>query len=109
MAAIVASKDDPDATNVKTRRAGVAGRLPGGEALGEGLQVDRAAAVRPLADLVDAVMRFDREQHAAARDLKDLRSGDDRTSDRSRREMAHIDFTADGHPARRQMRRRSRR
>src|SRR5208282_6137658 len=35
-------------------------------ALAEALEVDRAAAVGALADLADPVMRFDREQHAAA-------------------------------------------
>jgi hypothetical protein len=76
-------------------RAAVAAALLHGEAL----QVDRAAAVSPLADLAYTVMRFDREQHAATGDFHDSGVGDDRTSNRSRREMAHIhaiELGADG-------------
>jgi hypothetical protein len=70
-----------------------------GEAPGEALEVDRAPAVRPLADLPDAVMGFHREQHGAAGNFDDAGRRNDGAPDGRRREMAHIDFAADGRPA----------
>jgi len=76
-----------------------------GEAPGEALEVDRAPAVRPLADLPDAVMGFHSEQHGAAGNFNDAGRRNDRAPDGRRREMAHIDFAADSRPAGWQMRR----
>ena len=64
-------------------------------ALGEGVEIDRAAPVRSLADLALAVVRLDREQDAAAIDFEDARGRHDRATDRRRREMADIDLASD--------------
>jgi len=63
-----------------------------------------SAAVAARADQTLAVMRLDREHHAAAGLFDDARARLDNAPQRRRRQMAHVDMRADRHMALRQMR-----